>query len=246
VRANPFARFESLVEQTGLPKRAFLLLAEADAMRSLHMSRREALWASRRLVENGDLPIFATRTPEQDKENIATLPAMPLSEHVVADYQTQRLSLKANPTEFLRPIFRSEGIQSCAEIQNGKDKASARCAGIVLVRQMPGAKGVVFVTLSDETGITNVVIWKSVFAEFRKEVMGARLLCVQGKIQKGDGVVHLVAENIIDRSSELNRLAENDFRPNAIKLEDLAFPPRDSRARHPRNVRVLPPSRDFH
>ena len=246
VRANPFASFESLVEQTGLPKRAFLLLAEADAMRSLHMSRREALWASRRLVENGDLPIFAARTPEQDKENIATLPAMPLSEHVVADYQTQRLSLKANPTEFLRPIFRSEGIQSCAEIQNGKDKASARCAGIVLVRQMPGAKGVVFVTLSDETGITNVVIWKSVFAEFRKEVMGARLLCVQGKIQKGDGVVHLVAENIIDRSSELNRLAENDFRPNAIKLEDLAFPPRDSRARHPRNVRVLPPSRDFH
>jgi error-prone DNA polymerase len=247
VRDSVFSDFENLVKRAALPKRAFLLLAEADAMRSLHMSRREALWATRRLVENGDLPIFAKQqTREQEKEKIATLPNMPSSEHVLTDYQTLRLSLKAHPTEFLRPLFKAEGIQSCDEIQKGKNAAPARCAGIVLVRQMPGSKGVVFVTLSDETGITNVVIWPSVFAEFRKEVMGARLLCIEGKIQKADNVVHLVAENIIDRTNELNRLAENDFRPNAVKLEDLAFQPQDSRARHPRNVRVLPKSRDFH
>jgi error-prone DNA polymerase len=247
-KRNPvFSNFENLVKRTVLPKRAILLLAEADALRSLHMSRREAFWAACRLVENGDLPIFTERrAPEQEKEKIATLPNMPSSEHVIADYQTLRFSLKAHPTEFLRPIFRADGIQSCDEIQKGRNTASARCAGIVLVRQMPGAKGVVFVTLSDETGITNVVIWPSVFAQFRKEVMGARLLCIEGKIQKADNVVHLVAENIIDRTSELNRLAENDFRPNAVKLDDLAFQPQDSRARHPRNVRVLPKSRDFH
>ena len=246
-RGYGYPKFADLMKRTEIPKRSALILAEADALRSLKMDRREALWAARRLVENGDLPIFVTRrTPEQQKENIATLPLMPLSEHVLADYQTLRLSLKAYPTEFLRPIFKAEGIQSCDEIQKGEDKTSVRCAGIVLVRQMPGAKGVVFVTLSDETGITNVVIWPSVFAQFRKEVMGARLLCIEGKIQKAGNVVHLVAENIIDRTYELNRLAENDFRSSASKLEDLAFPPRDSRARHPRNVRVLPPSRDFH
>jgi error-prone DNA polymerase len=246
-RGYGYVKFADLVKRTGLPKRAFLMLAEADALRSLKMDRREALWAARRLVDNADLPLFATRrTPEQGRENIETLPIMPLSEHVLADYQTLRLSLKAYPTQFLRPIFDAEGLQSCAGVQAGRDGARARCAGIVLVRQMPGAKGVVFVTLSDETGVTNVVIWPSVFARFRKEVMGARLLSIEGKIQKADNVVHLVAENIIDRTFELNRLAENDFRPSPGHLEDLAFQPQDSRARHPRNVRVLPKSRDFH
>ena len=246
-RGYGYFKFSDLMKRTGIPKRAVLILAEADALRSLKMDRRESLWAARRLVDNGDLPLFGIRRiPEQAKEDIEALPVMPLSEHVLADYQTLRLSLKAHPTQFLRPIFETEGIQSCAEVEAGNDKNRARCAGIVLVRQMPGAKGVVFVTLSDETGITNVVIWPSVFAQFRKEVMGGRLLCIEGKIQKADNVVHLVAEKISDRSHELNRLAENDFRPNAVKLEDLAFQPPDSRARHPRNVRVLPKSRDFH
>jgi error-prone DNA polymerase len=247
-RGYGYPKFTDLIKRIEIPKRAALTLAEADALRSLKMDRREALWAARRLVDDGDLPLFVIRrTPEQAKENIAALPAMPLSEHVLADYQTLRLSLKAYPTQFLRPIFDAEGIQSCAEVQAAADKSSARCIGIVLVRQMPGAKGVVFVTLSDETGVTNVVIWPSVFAQFRKEVMGARLLRIEGKIQRSDeGVVHLVAENIIDRTYELNRLAEDDFRLSPGKLEDLAFQPQDSRARHPRNVRMLPKSRDFH
>jgi len=176
---------------------------------------------------------------EQPDETIAPLPAMKLSEHVIADYQSLRLSLKAYPTEFLRELFTREGIMSCAEIGSGRDGEKARVAGIVLVRQMPGTAGVVFITLSDETGICNIVVWPSVFARFRKEAMGARLLLVEGKIQRSpEGVVHLVAERMIDRTRELNRLTEDEPQRPSRSDNDLH--------RHPRHVRVLPKSRDFH
>jgi len=166
------------------------------------------------------------------------LPTMPLSEHVLADYQSLRLSLKAYPTEFLRELFRREGIMSCAETGSASDGVPARCAGIVLVRQMPGAKGVVFVTLSDETGICNIVVWPKIFERFRKEAMGARLLLVEGHIQRSpEGVVHLVAERMIDRTHELNRLSEDGLKPERAE---------NHLHRHPRQVRVLPKSRDFH
>lgn len=140
----------------------------------------------------------------------------------------------------------------CATVQASRDGQRARCAGIVLVRQMPGDAGVVFVTLSDETGIANVVIWPSVFEHFRKEVMGSRLLLVEGKIQRSpEGVVHLVAECMFDRSDDLHRRSEDGFKHDMHA--DQIPPPPDSRAsraaamhRHPRNVRVLPKSRDFH
>jgi error-prone DNA polymerase len=134
-----------------------------------------------------------------------------------------------------------------------------RCAGVVLVRQRPGsAKGVVFMTLEDETGIANIVVWPQVMAEFRKEVMGARLVLVEGRIQASpEGVVHLVAERLIDRSFELARLSDNlTARPpipaGPALIEPLNDDRRDhpenpaQRIRHPRDVRILPRSRDFH
>jgi error-prone DNA polymerase len=118
---------------------------------------------------------------------------------------------------------------------------------VVLVRQMPGGAGVVFITLSDETGITNVVVWPALVEKFRREIMGSRLLLVEGKVQKSDNVVHLVAERIFDRSQELDRLSEDALRPFPGRLEDIAYQRPDSRSpHHPRNVRVLPKSRDFH
>ena len=184
---------------------------------------------------------------ELPAETTQPLPAMPLAEHVLSDYQTLRLSLKGYPMQFLRDRFRAERVKSCAEVEATADGAAARCAGIVLVRQMPGDAGVVFITLSDETGVTNVVVWPRVLEQFRREVMGARLLLVEGKVQSAEGVVHLVAERIIDRSSDLNRLTEDEVRPFQGRLEDLAYQRPDSRSlRHPRNVRVLPKSRDFH
>ena len=182
------------------------------------------------------LPLFAPRaTPELGAEHIAPLPVMPLSEHVLADYQTTRLSLKGYPTQFLRAGFDADGIIACAGVGDLPDGAAVRCAGVVLVRQRPGEGNAIFITLSDETGVCNVVIWERTFNHFRKEVMGSRLLLAEGQVQKSpEGVIHLMADNLIDRSADL-RLLSGDAVPQHKPVH-----------RHPRDVRVLPPSRDFH
>ena len=228
--------FATFARRTGLPRRALVTLAEADAFRSFGFDRREGLWAVRRLPDDDALPLFALRaTPELGAERIAPLPVMPLSEHVLADYQTTRLSLKGYPTQFLRPGYKAEGITACADIGKLNDGAAVRCAGIVLVRQCPGEGTTVFITLSDETGVCNVVIWERVFQSFRKEVMGSRLLLAEGMVQKSpEGVIHLMAHTLTDRSGDLKLLAGE------------ALPGQTPGHRHPRNVRVLPPSRDFH
>jgi error-prone DNA polymerase len=249
LRGGGTTPFDSLCHL--LPKRALMLLAEADAFRSLGLDRREALWAVRRLSGDDELPLFAARnTSVESEEANAPLPVMPLSEHVLADYQTVRLSLKGYPTQFLREIFQSEGVMSCAEITAGRDGQRAACAGVVLVRQRPGEGKAIFITLSDETGICNVVLWVPTFEQFRKEVMGARLLLVEGKIQKSpEGVVHLMGEKLSDRTNELDRLSEDKVRPQLSRGDGPTHGERqDDRPRHshPRNVRVLPKSRDFH
>ena len=245
-RGYGYGSFAEFVRRTGLPKKALMVLAEADGLRSFGMDRREALWAARRIPDHHSLPLFeAQRLKELPDEANAPLPVMPLSEHVLADYQTLRLSLKGYPMQFLRAIFAAEKVLSCAEVEGCADGRRARCAGVVLVRQMPGDAGVVFITLSDETGIANVVVWPRLVETFRREIMGSRLLLIEGKVQKSDNVVHLVAERIVDRSAELDRLSEDALRPFPGRLEDVAHQRPDSRS-HPRNVRVLPKSRDFH
>ncbi len=248
MRGYGYAGFDGFARRTSLPKPALMKLAEADGLRSFGLDRREATWAVRRLPDDDALPLFASvRAPELAEERIEALPVMPLSEHVLADYQTLRLSLKGNPMEFLRGVFEAERTVSCRAVSEGVGGVRVRAAGIVLVRQMPGTAGVVFVTLSDETGIANLVVWPRVFERFRKETMSARLLWVEGKIQKSpEGVVHLVAERLADRTAELDLLSEDRFR--AQKPTGDIPPPPDTRSlhRHPRNVRVLPKSRDFH
>jgi error-prone DNA polymerase len=235
-RDNGYRDFADFVRRTALPKRALVILAEADAFRGFGFDRREGLWAVRRLPDDDPLPLFAPRAaPEQGREQIAPLPKMPLSEHVLADYQTMRLSLKAYPTQFLRPRFDAEAVTTCKGVGVLKDGAPVRCAGVVLVRQRPGEGTTCFITLSDETGICNVVVWERIFDHFRKEIMGARLLLAEGRVQKSpEGVVHLMAERLIDRSADLRLLAGQDL-PTARPVH-----------RHPRDVRILPPSRDFH
>ncbi|GAA0554406.1 error-prone DNA polymerase [Rhizomicrobium palustre] len=238
-RGNGYRSVESLAKRTVLPKRAMVILAEADSFQSLATDRRETLWAVRRIADPSGLPLFDAQYVEaQEPENIAPLPVMPLSEHVLADYQMLRLSLRAHLMEFLRPLFEIEGSKSCAEINQAPDGTPVACAGIVLVRQMPGDAGVVFVTLSDDTGVTNVVVWPRLVETFRREIMSARLLLVCGKIQRSEeGVVHLVAERIFDRTIELERLSEDG---------DAVSDGLSAMHRHPRNVRAVPKSRDFH
>ena len=152
---------------------------------------------------------------EQPDENAKPLPEMPLPEQVVADYQTVRLSLKGHPMEFLRERFTSERVVACQDVNHTNDKRRIRCAGVVLVRQRPGsAKGVVFMTLEDETGIANIVVWPKVMEQYRKEVMGARLILVEGYIQSSpEDVTHLVAQRMFDRSHDLIGLANDSLEP---------------------------------
>jgi error-prone DNA polymerase len=239
-RGNGYRDVDSLARRARLPKRALVILAEADGFQSLGEDRRESLWAVRRLPDDEALPLFrAQYVEEQPEEEIAPLPTMPLGEHVLADYRMLRLSLRAHLMQFLRGLFYAEGVLSCAEISAARDGMRAACAGIVLTRQMPGDAGVVFVTLSDETGVCNVVVWPKLVETFRRAVMGGRLLLVEGKIQRSpENVVHLVAEKIFDRTAELDRIADDDT--------DAPFRVDDGLHRHPRNVRVIPRSRDFH
>jgi error-prone DNA polymerase len=258
---RPFTSLEDFARDTGLPKRALILLADADAFRSIGLDRRAALWAVRRLPDDVPLPLFETvAAREQPDEQARPLPLMPLPEQVVADYQTIRLSLKGHPMEFLRPMFAGERVIPCAAVSDANDRQHVRCAGVVLVRQRPGsAKGVVFMTLEDETGIANIVVWPKVMARYRKEVMGSRLVLVEGYIQSSpEKVVHLVAERLFDRSRDLVGLANDSLsRKPAVPagpalIEALHDDPRQhpdnpaQKIRHPRNVRILPRSRDFH
>ncbi|PZU06614.1 error-prone DNA polymerase [Sphingomonas sp.] len=235
-----------------IPARALRLLADADAFRSLDLGRRDALWEARRTPSDA-LPLFAAADArELATEAEAALPAMPLSEEVAADYQVTRLSLKDHPMTFLRGLFRAEGIRSAAEISALPDGRPARMVGIVLVRQRPGEGKAIFVTLEDETGVTNVLLWAADFEKYRAPVMASRLMEVRGIVQKSEeGVVHLMTTAVIDRTAELDRLsADHQARQPLSRADEFAHPqhPRSRvpRGRHPRNVRVLPPSRDFH
>jgi error-prone DNA polymerase len=258
---KPFTSLEDFARDTALPKRALIALADADAFRSIGLDRRAALWAVRRLPDDVPLPLFEIAAArEQPDENAKPLPAMPLPEQVVADYQTIRLSLKGHPMEFLRPMFSAEGVLPCTDVAHRNQNRRVRCAGVVLVRQRPGsAKGVVFMTLEDETGIANIVVWPKVMEQFRKEVMGARLILIEGYIQSSpEEVTHLVAQRLFDRSPDLVNLANDALarKPalpagpapieplNDDRREHLENPAQ--KIRHPRNVRILPPSRDFH
>ena len=245
--SGPIASVEALARNAGLPARALRLLADADACRSIALDRREALWEARRTPSN-ELPLFAAAAArELADEPDAALPAMPLVEHVMTDYQVMRLSLKDHPMAFLRATFRSEGVLSCAEIGAAKNGARARVAGVVLIRQRPGKGNAIFATLEDETGITNVLIWARLFERYRRPVMAARLMEVEGEVQKSrEGVVHLMASRIIDRTPLLDGLAGD--RPARIELApgDIFAHPQVPRHGHPRDVRILPRSRDFH
>jgi error-prone DNA polymerase len=258
---RPFTSLEDFARDTGLPKRALILLADADAFRSLGLDRREALWQVRRLPDDVALPLFEAATArEQPDEQAKPLPMMPRPEQVVADYQTIRLSLKGHPMEFLREMFTRERVVACKDISHENERRRVRCAGVVLVRQRPGsASGVVFMTLEDETGIANVVVWPKIMEQYRKEVMGARLILVEGYIQSSpEKVTHLIAQRMIDRTHDLIGLANDALSSKhpvpagAALIEPLNDDRRDhadapaQKIRHPRNVRILPPSRDFH
>ena len=246
-RGSGFTHVEQLAQRAGLPPRALRLLADADACRSIGLDRRDALWEARRTPQ-GVLPLFeAADAAELADEPDARLPAMPMAEQVVTDYQTVRLSLKGHPMQFLRSSFEREGVLSCAGAASAPNGKIVRAAGVVLIRQRPGKGNALFITLEDETGITNVLLWARDFERYRREVMAARLMEVEGEVQRSkEGVMHLMARRVFDRSAMLASLTEGTLSPRVLACADEAARPPDPRHGHPRNVRILPKSRDFH
>ena len=249
-RGAGFASISEMRERGRVSAPMLRRLADADAFRSLAQDRREALWDVRRLPDGDVLPLFAAADArELGEEPESRLPDMPLREHVAADYQTLRLSLKAHPMQILRPVFRAERVLSCAETSALRDGRWARTAGVVLVRQRPGNGKAIFITLEDETGITNALLWARVFERYRAQVMGARLLLIEGRVQKSkEGVTHLMGARVTDRSEELARLSEDHHPEIALtRADEVKHPQRgDAMFVHPRDVRILPKSRDFH
>ena len=212
-------------------------LASADGFGSLGLSRRQALWDARSLVAGPDLPLFRfAETRDEGVEKAFThLPGMPLSEEVVADYQTTRLSLKAHPMAFLRPDLAERGFVRACDLRERKFRSVVQVAGVVLIRQRPGsAKGVCFITLEDETGVVNLVVWPDLKEKQRKVVMGARLMEVRGRVEYDDEVIHVIAQHMTDASHQLYRLSD-DMLQAPIARADHCNSPLPSGKMNPRN-----------
>jgi len=250
VARRPYRAVEELRGRGHVPVHAIERLAAADAFRSMGLDRRAALWDSRALRQTPNLPLFAHADARDEglEAEAAELPAMPLSEHVVNDYQTIRLSLKAHPMTFLRDHYAKAKFITADRLNTIRDGKRLSIAGLVLIRQRPGsAKGVVFITIEDETGVANLVVWPDVFANQRKIVMGARLMAVHGVIQRDpdSNVIHVVARRLEDHSHMLRHLSDETM-PSTLSQSDAAGSWRAPAARHPRDVEIIPKSRDFH
>ncbi|MGR3650641.1 MAG: error-prone DNA polymerase [Roseovarius sp.] len=249
-RDTPFANVGDMKARARLGVGSLRRLAAADAMRSLGLDRRAALWQVQALRDAPALPIFehveaVTDGPEPE----VALPAMRKAEHVVVDYQTLRLSLKAHPMHFYRASLRKQGFKSSSDLSRLHLGAKVLLAGLVLVRQKPGsAKGVCFITLEDETGVANLVIWPNMFKAYRPVIMSARLLKIEGRMQTDGHVIHVVVDHLEDHSHRLDDLSADEL-PGITTRGDHPTNPRPGQVgfrSHPRNVRVIPKSRDFH
>ncbi|WP_151719385.1 error-prone DNA polymerase [Gemmobacter serpentinus] len=242
-RGNGYGDVESLWRRASIHPDRLERLAEADAFAALGLNRRDALWAAKALRAPRPLPLFGT-DGEGGTEPGMTLPRMLLGQEVIEDYLALRLSLRAHPMELLRPDL----PESLPHDRLAQARGRITLTGLVITRQRPGtASGVIFLTLEDETGVANVVVWRKIYEQFRKAVMSGRLLRVRGRIERDGPVVHLIAEQIEDLSPRLSHLGQPPhLRRASGGLATRGHMTRQT-ARHPREqARRLFPSRDFH
>ena len=251
-RHVPYPDVGTLARRAGISASAIETLAGADAFRSMGLVRRQALWQARALAKAPPLPLFeAADQRGEGREPAVALPAMADGEQVVEDYRTLRLSLRAHPLSFLRERLAGRGALAAEAMARARDGDRAATAGLVLVRQRPGsAKGVIFMTLEDETGVVNVVVWPNILEKYRRAVLGGRLAMVRGRVQRAGEIVHLVAANVEDLTHWLDLLTPDQgaVQPSAEGADADARSrgrPAAAPARHPRNQRVIPRSRDF-
>jgi error-prone DNA polymerase len=190
----------------GVSLAALERLADADAFRSLSLDRRRALWEIAALKDN-PVGIFEGQPSESKTEILVLLPEMTASEHVVHDYASTSLSLKAHPVSFVREKLESLHILSTKDLDKAKNGDNVKVAGLVLVRQRPGtAGGICFITIEDETGVSNLVVFQNLFETYRKEILQSRLLMVEGKLQREGEVIHVIVLRCFDLSKLLKQL----------------------------------------
>jgi error-prone DNA polymerase len=260
-RGAGYATLREAWQRAGLTTAALEALANADACGSLGLDRRAALWQVRALGET-PLPLFShaegahaeaalpiassaighnSRPTELIQEPPVVLPAMPLGEQVVEDYRHLTFTLKKHPMALLRHRFVRDGTVQHVQLPvlaNGED---VTITGLVLVRQQPGtSKGVIFLTMEDETGIANVIVWQRVYQRFRRTLLDARLLQVRGRLQREGLVIHIVAETLLDRTDELRLLSQEDgrFEHAMARADQVRRPGHDVRD-------VMPAGRNF-
>ncbi|TCP80683.1 error-prone DNA polymerase [Rhizobium sp. PP-CC-2G-626] len=228
---DPFESVDDMWRRSGVPAASLVELAEADAFQpSLQLERRDALWAIKALRDE-PLPLFAAATEremraiaEQQEPEVA-LRQMTEGHNVVQDYGHVSLTLREHPVAFLRNELTKRSMVTCEEAMTGRDGRWVYTAGLVLVRQKPGsAKGVMFITIEDETGAANIVVWPSLFEKRRRVVLGASMMAINGRIQREGEVVHLVAQQLFDLSGDLSALADMDaaFRVTSGRGDEFA------------------------
>ncbi|WP_018872478.1 error-prone DNA polymerase [Thioalkalivibrio sp. ALJ16] len=204
---RPFADVPDLVARAALTRAQANRLARADALKGLAGNRHQARWATEAVEE--PLPLFADAPAETVREADVTplLPRPDAVDDLVQDYATQGLSLGPHPLALMRPFLEQRRLATAARLLERPGHPGARYAGLVITRQRPGsANGTVFLTLEDETGTLNLIVWPDRVERFRVEVLHGRLLEAHGEWQYSDGVGHLIVQRLIDRSVWLGEL----------------------------------------
>lgn len=207
-----FVRISQLLD-AGVPLSALENLADADAFRSIGLDRRKALWEVAALSDH-HTGLFQGQQQDTSNEQNISLPEMSLSQHVIEDYRSLSLSLKAHPVSFVRKQLTAMHVLSLQQLVDCKDGATVRVAGLILVRQRPGtASGICFITIEDENATANLVVFQKLFETWRKEILHSHLLMVEGKVQKEGEVIHVVVKRCYNLSALLAPLAKKTTHP---------------------------------
>ncbi len=213
----PYESIEEVWRRAGVPRAAIERLAEADAFHIMAQDRRQGLWKVKGLGE-APLPLFAAADERDAKfspeglEPAAALRPLSAGREVVEDYRSLQLSLRGHPVSFLRDQLDTMNILRCADLVGVRDGRNIEVAGVILVRQRPGsAKGVLFVTIEDETGIANGILWPDRFDIYRRQVMSASMIAMRGRLQKEGEIIHIICDRIIDHDAMLRSIGRSDF-----------------------------------
>jgi error-prone DNA polymerase len=247
-----FTSIDDVWLRSGVPAAALEKLADADAFHSLGLDRRQALWRVRGLGGT-PLPLFAAAEARAD-EPAVTLTPMTDGREVVEDYRAVQLTLRNHPLAFLRPELDRRGITPAAGLAALKDGDKVRIAGIVLVRQRPGKGNVTFLTLEDETGIANAIVWQRIFEAQRRIILSAAMAGISGTLQREGQVMHIIADRLEDLTPLLHQVGAMQFphRPGpADAARNGGYDPREHMWEKPplpgqRDGGMRIRSRDFH